>query len=93
LNALQNNFSSDPIGKLCHFYLPQTNKAILITTNSNRSVATGDLNPSTQFIIQKMKKEGLEVIIIESDDISKTYDLGSQEIINYFTSLSNFYLM
>jgi hypothetical protein len=88
LNTLNNKFEFMPEDKMCDFYLPESNKAIILLRNSIKSVATGDLNPSNQFVVQTLKNLGLEVIFCDNDTLNKMIEQGSQDVLNYFTSIS-----
>jgi hypothetical protein len=88
LNTLNNNFEIMPVDKMCDFYLPDSKKAIIILRNSLKSVATGELNPSNQFAVKILKNLGLEVIFCDFDTFNKMVEQGSQDVLNYLTSLS-----
>ncbi len=92
LRLMGNKIEFMPVDKLCDVYLPDSKLSLIIVQSKNKSVATGELNPTTEFCKQTLINNGLTPVLVDFDSFINSLERSNEEVVSYLSALSNFYL-
>lgn len=82
------NVEFEPTEVLCDMYLPESKTAIFIVKKQYQSIATNELNPTGQFIVDLLKSQGHNPVAVPFS-INEHFNKDDEvTIVNFLESLS-----
>jgi hypothetical protein len=78
-----------PVDKLCDIYLPQSKIAIIILKRNLKNIVEDGPNCSTKFMIQNLKEQGQNPIVINHFELDKLIKLENhQNVVSFLEQIS-----
>jgi hypothetical protein len=81
-----------PSDKICDYFLPSVNTAIILRGKNLTSLATNDISSTGKFCQDVLKSQGVNAVILDSEVLLDIVykEKGHSEFVNYLTSHSKY---
>jgi hypothetical protein len=88
LKAIGHTLEVSPTDKLCDFYLPSSKTAIVFARNNLTSIIGGELNQTGVFIVETLKKQGLNAVVITQQALGEQFNKENNgDVVAYLESV------